>query len=119
MFLSSLSLSECWNEGFTGAERLVIILTIIALITAYGIKEHPKLKKAIGVAIVAILAIGIFSCGGGGKEGLHAIGACLVLGGVGGLFLDWILGRIEDKSDVIPYIITAIIGIIMSGVISL
>ncbi len=97
--LLSLLLSECWNEGFTGTERFVIILTIIVLIAAYGIKdEHKILKRVLGTIIVVVLAVGIFSYGGGGKEGLHVLGACLAWGGIGAFFLTGYVAILKVKA---------------------
>ena len=120
--LLSLSLSECWNEGFTGTERFVIILTIIVLIAAYGIKdEHKILKRVLGTIIVVVLAVGIFSYGGGWwrKRRFACSWSLPDLGRPWCFLLDWIRGNIEGKGDVIFYVVTFVIGIAMSGVFTL
>ena len=118
--MTKISLSEFWNEGLSGFGRFGIIMVIIGLIIAFAISdEHKTLKRILGVIWLLLFASGIYSYGGGGERGRLALGAVIAVGSIIGFFMDWMSDDIEDIGDIVPYAIAFIIGILVSGIITL
>lgn len=118
--MTKISLSEFWNEGCTGCERFGIIMVIIGVIIAFVIPdEHKILKRVLGVIWLLLFASGIYSYGGGGERGRLTLGAVIVAGSIIGFFMDWMQDDIEGIGGIVPYAIAFIIGILVSGIITL
>ena len=95
-------------------------MIIIGVIIAFAISdEHKILKRVLGVIWLLILASGIYSYGGGGERGRLALAAVIAVGSIIGFFMDWMSDDIEGIGGVVPYAIAFIIGILVSGIITL
>ncbi|MBQ1592494.1 MAG: hypothetical protein II077_10715, partial [Treponema sp.] len=60
-----------------------------------------------------------YSYGGGGERGRLTLGAVIVAGTIIGFFMEWMQDNIEGIGDIVPYVVVFIIGILVSGIITL